>query len=74
MQVGHIIPEPLKQACDVGAITGLLLSITGVLTPVVSLVASLFTVFWMGIRVYETDTIQKVLGHPLKGKNDEADK
>ena len=34
----------------------------GWVTPVVGLVGGILTIVWMIIRIYETDTVQKMLG------------
>jgi hypothetical protein len=34
-------------------------------------IAALFTIVWTGIRIYETDTIQKIFGK--KGKKSDAE-
>jgi hypothetical protein len=39
-----------------------LLTVLGALVDVLPAVAALFTVIWTGIRIYETDTIQGLLG------------
>lgn len=73
MQFYQNIPEPVKHVGDVGAITSLILSVTGLLTPLFSLLASIATFLWMVVRVYESETIQKALGYPLKGKSNETE-
>ena len=57
------VDEHLKQIFDavsvstaIGAIMGLIPSISGIIT-----------IVWMGIRIYETNTVQKI----LKRKNQE---
>ncbi len=62
------IPEGVKHVGDGTAITLLL----GVWAGVVSGLASLATLIWMCIRIYETDTVQKMLGKD-KEKNTNAD-
>lgn len=37
-------------------------------------IASLLTVVWMVLRIYETRTIQRWLGHPRKKRTRAADK
>ena len=50
--------QETKDVIDVAAAS------TGVLTMLSWLppIASLFTIVWLGIRIYETDTVQKLLG------------
>tara|TARA_A200000159_G_scaffold20647_1_gene17267 strand:+ start:418 stop:600 length:183 start_codon:yes stop_codon:yes gene_type:complete len=52
------IAEEVKQVVDVAAAS------TGVLTLVAWLppIASLLTIIWLGLRIYESDTVQKLLG------------
>jgi hypothetical protein len=38
------------------------ITVLGALVNVLPAVAALFTIIWTGIRIYETDTIQKLLG------------
>ena len=49
--------EETKEVIDIAAAS------TGVLTMLSWLppIASLFTVVWLGIRIYETDTVQNLL-------------
>lgn len=47
-----------KQAIDLASIFTTLAALAGFL-PVL---ASLLSVIWMAIRIYETDTVQKILG------------
>jgi hypothetical protein len=39
-----------------------LVTVLGALVDVLPAVAALFTIIWTGIRIYETDTIQGLLG------------
>ena len=52
------IAEETKQVVDVAAAS------TGALTLVAWLppIASLLTIIWLGLRIYESDTVQKLLG------------
>ena len=36
-------------------------------------IASLFTIIWLGIRIYESDTMQAVFNRKPKGKADALD-
>jgi hypothetical protein len=49
--------QETKEVIDVAAAS------TGVLTMLSWLppIASLFTIVWLGIRIYETDTVQKLI-------------
>ena len=50
--------EETKEALDVVAVSTGLMSLAAWLPPV----ASLFTIIWMGIRIYESDTVQQLIG------------
>ena len=39
-----------------------LVTVLGALVDVLPAIAALFTIIWTGIRIYETDTIQQLLG------------
>jgi hypothetical protein len=47
-----------------------LLTVLGALVDVLPAVAALFTVIWTGIRIYETDTIQGLLGKKKDAVNE----
>jgi hypothetical protein len=49
--------QETKEVIDIAAAS------TGVLTMISWLppIASLFTIVWLGIRIYETDTVQKLI-------------
>lgn len=42
-------------------------TVVGTLMNVLPAIAALFTIIWTAIRIYETDTVQSLLG---KGKSD----
>lgn len=42
-------------------------TVVGTLVEMLPSIAALFTIIWTGIRIYETDTVQRWLG---KGGND----
>jgi hypothetical protein len=45
-------------------------TVVGTLSDMLPAVAALFTIIWTGVRIYETDTVQKLLG---KKKNEPQD-
>ena len=51
-----------KDVIDIAAASTGILSLMSWLPPI----ASLFTIVWLGIRIYETDTVQKLI---KKGRN-----
>ena len=53
--------EQTKDMLDVTAISTAILSMAAWLPPI----ASLLTIAWLGIRIYESDTVQKL----VHGKN-----
>jgi hypothetical protein len=63
MSVGH---ETAKTAGDALSIV----TVVGTLAEVLPALAALFTIIWTGLRIYETDTIQKLLGKDKDVKED----
>lgn len=39
-----------------------IMTVVGTLVQLLPAVAALFTIVWTGIRIYETDTVQKLFG------------
>ena len=60
--VFHDIPEGMKAAADVLSFATLL----GSLVSLLPAVASVLTILWTAIRIYETDTVQRLLGRKDK--------
>ena len=52
-----MVTEETKQAVDVMAVSTGIMSLAAWLPPV----ASLFTIIWLGIRIYESETVQKIV-------------
>lgn len=52
-----MMTEETKQAVDVFAASTGVMSLAAWLPPI----ASLFTIIWLGIRIYESETIQKIV-------------
>jgi len=50
--------ETIKHVADAASI----LTVIGTLTNVLPHAAALFTIIWTSIRIYETDTVQRLLG------------
>ena len=50
-----------KAVADGAALTLTLSSVMGWMTPLATLIGSLLGIVWMSIRIYETDTVQKLL-------------
>ena len=50
-----------KAVADGAALTLTLSGVMGWMTPVAPLIGSLLGIVWMSIRIYETDTVQKLL-------------
>ena len=63
MSVHH---ETAKTAGDAVSIV----TVVGTLADVLPAIAALFTIIWTALRIYETDTVQKLLG---KGKDVKED-
>ncbi len=52
-----MVTEETKQAVDVFAASTGVMTLAAWLPPI----ASLFTIIWLGIRIYESDTVQKIV-------------
>ena len=50
-------PETVKEVVDVAAASTGIMALAAWLPPT----ASLFTIVWLGIRIYESETVQKLL-------------
>jgi len=61
--------ETLKHVLDGASI----LTVVGTLVEFLPAVSALLTVVWMSIRIYETDTVQKLV-HRKKGDDDASNK
>jgi FtsH-binding integral membrane protein len=44
-------------------------TVVGTLAEVLPAVAALFTIIWTGLRIWETDTIQSLLGKKKENQN-----
>ena len=53
--------QEVKTLADGAALTVTLSGVMGWMTPVATLVGSLLGIVWMCIRIYETDTVQKLV-------------
>jgi len=53
------VQESVKETVDIVAASTGLLSLVAWLPPT----ASLFTIVWLGIRIFETETIQRLLNN-----------
>ncbi len=51
--------ETTKHLIDLSAI----FTAVGTMMSILPVLASLFTIIWMGIRIWETKTVQKLLGN-----------
>jgi hypothetical protein len=54
----HDIPEGVKAAADLLSIA----TLVGSLVSLLPAVAAVLTIIWTAIRIYETDTVQRLLG------------
>jgi len=59
----------IKAMTDGAAVVVGLGGFMGWMTPVVALVGGILTIVWMIIRIYETETVKKLLG---RKKDDDA--
>jgi hypothetical protein len=51
-----------------------IVTVIGTLVEMLPSVAALFTIIWTGIRIWETDTVQKLLGREVKDEDDASQK
>jgi hypothetical protein len=51
-------PEATKAFVDVASV----FTVVGTLSDLLPPLAALFTIVWTAIRIYETETVQKILG------------
>ena len=58
---GDLNGTEVKAITDVAALTVTLSRVMGWMTPVAALIGSLLGIVWMCIRIYETDTVQKLV-------------
>lgn len=54
----HMATEGTKQVVDAVSV----LTVVGTIGELLPPLAALFTLVWTGIRIYETETVQKMLG------------
>ena len=48
-----------------------IVTVVGTLAQVLPSIAAIFTIVWTSIRIYETETIQKLLGKKKESKNEQ---
>ena len=61
--------ETTKEVIDVAAASTGILSLAAWLPPV----ASIFTIVWLGIRIYESNTVQSIVNGTNKKQLDKQD-
>ena len=61
--------QTTKEVVDVAAASTGILSLAAWLPPV----ASIFTIVWLGIRIYESDTVQSIVNGTNKKQLDKPD-
>ena len=52
------LDEATKHIVDIVSVA----TVLGTLTDILPSISALFTIVWVGIRIYETDTVQRILG------------
>ena len=62
-------PENAEVVKSIGDVLSIV-TVVGTLIEMLPSVAAIFTIVWTGIRIWETETVQKMLGR--KGKGDAA--
>ena len=60
-------PDTAEVAKSVGDVLSIV-TVVGTLIEMLPSVAAIFTIVWTGIRIWETDTVQRMFGR--KGKDD----
>jgi hypothetical protein len=60
--------QEVKTLADGAALTVTLSGVMGWMTPVATLVGSLLGIVWMGIRIYETETVKNLVAKYAKHK------
>jgi hypothetical protein len=60
-------PDNAEVAKSVGDVLSIV-TVVGTLIEMLPSVAAIFTIVWTGIRIWETDTVQRMVGR--KGKDD----
>ena len=63
----HAVSESTKHIVDALSVA----TVLGTLIDMLPSIAAVFTIVWTGIRIWETDTVQGLLG---RGKKDAIDK
>lgn len=58
--MSNMATEGTKQAIDAVSV----LTVVGTLSDILPPMAALITIVWTAIRIYETDTVQGLLGKP----------
>jgi len=61
--------ESTKEAMDIAAASTAVMSMAAWLPPT----ASILTIVWLGIRIYESDTVQSIVNGTRKKKLDNKD-
>lgn len=61
------VDEHLKQTLDIVSIT----TVFGTLMGILPSVAAILSIIWSVVRLYETDTVRKLIGK-VKGKSNDA--
>ena len=56
--MSNLVQEGGKQALDAVSVV----TVVGTMGDIFPPIAALFTIVWTGIRIYETDTVQRALG------------
>ena len=57
-----MMEEPTKQVIDVISFGTVIGTVSAILPPL----SALFTIIWVGIRIWETDTVQELVGRKQK--------
>ena len=59
----HQMSDSAKHIGDAASV----ITVVGTLAQILPSIAAIFTIVWSAIRIYETDTVQKLLGKKNNG-------
>lgn len=64
----HELSETTKHAVDALSVA----TVLGTIIEMLPAIAAAFTIVWTGIRIYETNTVQNMLGRRRRRKSDSS--
>lgn len=61
--------ETVKNVVDAFSV----ITVVGTIVNILPAIAAIFTIVWTGIRIWETDTVQRIFKHPPVEKTPDAE-